>query len=87
FIDMLAYERESDQSLVLGAGVPEAWLKDGVSVRNLRTIYGPLTFSAKGNVVKVSGVKVPPGGIVLMLPNRDVKVIRSLPAKVTLSVR
>ncbi|HEX3108348.1 MAG TPA: discoidin domain-containing protein [Thermoanaerobaculia bacterium] len=87
FIDMLAYERESDQSLVLGAGIPEAWLKDGVSVRGLRTIYGPLTFSAKGDVVRVSGVQVPPGGVVLMLPDRETKVIRSVPATVTLSVR
>jgi hypothetical protein len=87
FLDMLVYERESDHSLVLGAGVPEAWLKDGVTVRKLRTIYGPLTFSAKGNEVRVSGVRVPPGGIVVKLPNRATKVIRSVPAIVTLSAR
>ncbi|HEY2828582.1 MAG TPA: coagulation factor 5/8 type domain-containing protein, partial [Thermoanaerobaculia bacterium] len=87
FLDMLVYERESDHSLVLGAGIPEAWLKDGVSVRNLRTIYGPLTFSVKGNVVHVSGVRVPRGGIVVMLPNRDVRVLRSVPASATVSAR
>jgi hypothetical protein len=87
FIDMLAYERESDQSLVLGAGIPESWLKDGVSVRNLRTIYGPLTFSVKGNVVHFSGIRIPPGGVVLMLPNQKEKVLRSVSPTVTLSSR
>jgi hypothetical protein len=87
FLDMLVYERESDQSLVLGAGIPEAWLKEGVSVRDLRTIYGPLTFSVKGDVVKVSGVRVPPGGIVVMLPNRKSQVIRNVPATVTVNAR
>ena len=57
----------------------------GSPVRCLRTIYGPLNFSAKGNVVKVSGVRVPPGGIVLMLPNREPKTIRSVPAEVKLA--
>ena len=89
FVDMLAYERESDQSLVLGAGIPAAWLDKGVRVRGLRTIYGPLDFSAKrdggGIVVHVSGVRVPPGGIVLMLPGTEAKVLRSVPASVTLS--
>jgi F5/8 type C domain-containing protein len=85
FVDMLAYERESDQSLVLGAGIPESWLVQGVHVRDLRTIYGPLDFSAIGNVVKVSGVRVPPGGIVLMLPGRERRVIRNVPATVRLT--
>jgi hypothetical protein len=87
FLDMLVYERESDQSLVLGAGIPEAWLKDGVSVRNLQTIYGPLTFSIKGNIVHFSGVSMPPGGIILMLPNQKPRVIRSGRTGGTLSAR
>jgi hypothetical protein len=85
FIDMLAYEREEDQALVLGAGIPESWLDKGVRVRGLRTIYGPLDFSAKREgkhmVVDVSGVRVPPGGIVLMLPGTE-RVIRTVPARV-----
>jgi len=84
FVDMLAYERESDQSLVLGAGIPASWLERGVRVRGLRTIYGPLDFSAKRDgariVVHVAGERVPAGGIVLMLPGEEAKVIRKVPA-------
>ena len=69
FIDMLAYERESDDALVLGAGIPSSWLDHGVRVRGLRTIYGPLNFSARRDgkriVVNISGVRVPRGGIVV----------------------
>ena len=74
-IDMLAYERESDSTLVIGAGVPESWVleRPGVTVRRLSTHYGPLSFTMRnesGNV-RVSmqaGVRVPPGGIVVRSP-------------------
>src|SRR5205823_2200392 len=75
FIDMLVYEREEDQALVIGAGIPSSWLEEGVRVRGLRTMYGPLDFSARREgsriVVKISGVRVPPGGIVVMLPGGE----------------
>lgn len=47
---MLAYRREQDDALVIGAGLPRKWLEDaeGVAVSGLRTEWGPLTFSAKG---------------------------------------
>jgi hypothetical protein len=83
FIDMLVYERESDQALVIGAGIPSSWLEQGVRVRGLRTIYGPLDFFADRKVVKISGVRVPPGGIVLMLPGVN-RIIRKVPAVVDL---
>jgi hypothetical protein len=87
FIDMLVYEREEDQALVIGAGIPSSWLVQGVRVRGLRTIYGPLDFSARRDgkriIVKISGVRVPPGGIVLMLAGRD-RLIRNSPAVVRL---
>jgi hypothetical protein len=74
-IDMLAYERESDSTLVIGAGIPESWVmqRPGVTVRRLFTHYGPLSFTMRnesGNV-RVSmqaGVRVPPGGIVVRSP-------------------
>jgi hypothetical protein len=74
-IDMLAYERESDSTIVIGAGVPESWVleRPGVTVRRLSTDYGPLSFTMRnesGNV-RVSmqaGVRVPPGGIVVRSP-------------------
>ncbi|HEV7486845.1 MAG TPA: discoidin domain-containing protein [Thermoanaerobaculia bacterium] len=84
FIDMLAYERESDDALVLGAGIPSSWLDRGVRVRGLRTIYGPLNFSARRDgkriVVNISGVRVPRGGIVLQLPGVGERIVRKLPA-------
>jgi hypothetical protein len=88
FIDMLAYEREEDDALVLGAGIPDSWLDRGVRVRGLRTIYGPLDFFArrdgKRTVVSISGVRVPKGGIVLMLPGERERVVRQLPGSVEL---
>jgi hypothetical protein len=75
FLDMLAFERESDSSLVIGAGVRDDWVKQdpGVRVANLSTQYGPLSYDmrASGNVVTVNlraGIRMPPGGIVIWSP-------------------
>ncbi|MDP9203142.1 MAG: discoidin domain-containing protein, partial [Gemmatimonadota bacterium] len=75
FLDMLAFERESDSSLVIGAGVRDDWVKQdpGVRVTNLSTEYGPLNYDmrASGNVVTVNlraGIRMPPGGIVVWSP-------------------
>jgi len=88
FIDMIAYQREEDDALVLGAGIPSSWLDRGVRVRGLRTIYGPLTFSARHDgkriVVNISGVRVPRGGILLQLPGVGERVVRHLPATIEL---
>ena len=72
-LDMIAYERERDDALVLGAGIPESWLQgDGVRVRGLVTRWGALEFSARrsaaGIEASVDGVSVPSGGAVLVLP-------------------
>jgi hypothetical protein len=74
-LDFLAYEREQDSSLVIGAGVPLAWVADsgGVVVRGLRTHYGPLTFTAIGGAREVTidiaaGTRIPPGGLVVRAP-------------------
>ncbi len=75
FLDLFAYEREADSSLVLGAGLPERWVRSerGVSVKGLGTPYGPLdlSLSAEGAGVRVrlSGLRdVPPGGLVVKPP-------------------
>jgi hypothetical protein len=75
FVDMLAYERESDSSLVIGAGVQDDWVRQdpGVRVSNLNTEYGPLNYDmrATGTTVIVNiraGLKVPPGGVVVFSP-------------------
>lgn len=73
-LDMLAFEDESRDALVLGAGVPASWLAGpGVSVRGLGTRWGPLTFTMVrtpgGARVHIDGtVRVPAGGFVLRLP-------------------
>jgi alpha-L-rhamnosidase-like protein len=84
FLDLLAYERDSDQALILAAGVPDAWIKasGGVAVRHLPTPWGLLDYSlkAEGKAVRLrigGTVKVPPGGIVI-----GDKVIRKVPAEV-----
>ncbi len=75
FLDMFAYERESDSSLVLGAGLRDAWVEEspGIRVSNLSTHYGPLSYqiNAIGKVVTVTipqGVRIPLGGIVVYSP-------------------
>jgi len=89
FIDMLAYERESDDALVLGAGIPSSWLDQGVRIRGLRTIYGPLNFSVKRKgkriIVNISGVRVPRGGVLLQLSGVGERIIKLLPASVELT--
>lgn len=75
FLDMLAFERESDSSLVIGAGVKDEWVTQdpGVRVSNLSTAYGSLNYDmhAIGKVVTVNlraGPRMPPGGIVIVSP-------------------
>lgn len=47
-LDMFAYERQADDTLVLMAGVPERWIREeGFAVRNLHTPFGPLSYSLK----------------------------------------
>ncbi len=75
FLDLFAYEREADSALVVGAGLPERWIRSerGVSVTRLGTPYGPLdlSLSAEGAGVRVrlSGLRdLPPGGLVVKPP-------------------
>jgi hypothetical protein len=75
FLDCFAYDREADQSLVLAAGIPSNWVRedDGVTIKDLRTQYGLLSY----RLVEKKGVleariektlEVPPGGLVLRPP-------------------
>lgn len=72
-LDMFAYERESDEALVLAAGIDPNWLGgEGVAVEKLRTPWGLLSYSLRRDesgrikLVVAAGVR-PPGGIVLAL--------------------
>jgi hypothetical protein len=74
-LDMLAYGRESDSSLVVAAGVPESWVNErpGVTVRRLPTTYGSLSFTMRREATGVrismqAGLRIPPGGIVVHSP-------------------
>lgn len=87
-LDFLAYVRESDEALVLGAGILPEWVNgDGIAVRGLRTEYGPLSYTAKAEEGGVrfridGGLTVPPGGIVISWQGKET-VVRKLPAEVT----
>jgi hypothetical protein len=96
FLDLLAYERDDDQALVLAAGVPADWLSrpEGIAVKRLRTPWGPLSYTLKRTSKGVRyeidrGTEIPPGGIVLSwpLPGQPAEappVVRQLPATVDL---
>jgi hypothetical protein len=73
FLDMLAYEREEDEALVVCAGVPETWLEQGIRIQRLHTFWGTLDLAVRRDGSRVvtrigEGLRVPPGGIVLALP-------------------
>jgi hypothetical protein len=45
---LFAYERETDQSLILAAGLAPEWIEDsGVRVNNMPTLYGSLSYSLR----------------------------------------
>jgi hypothetical protein len=74
-LSMLEYERESDQTLVIAAGVPERWARDpsGVGVRDIRTRWGRLTYhlapAGTGYSLRIeSGLRLPRGRIVVAAP-------------------
>jgi hypothetical protein len=72
-LDMIAYERERDSTLVVGAGIPLTWARSdtGVVVRGLRSWYGALDLRvlAIGSSVRITiaGVR-PPNGVELRAP-------------------
>lgn len=75
---MIAYERADDGALVLGAGLPEAWVRDGdgdgVRTRGLATHAGPLDLHVRADGedrVRVSiggGLRCPAAGLVVESP-------------------
>jgi hypothetical protein len=68
FLDLFAYEDED--ALVIGAGIPDAWIAEpgGVAVRRMPTPWGPLSYSLteeNGNVkLRIEEGLTVPGGIV-----------------------
>jgi hypothetical protein len=73
-LDLFAYPRESDDALVIAAGVPPSWLQgDGIAIERLRTEQGPLSYTlaehdGHATLQLAAGLQLPPGGIVLASP-------------------
>jgi hypothetical protein len=71
---MFAFERPADETLVLMAGVPAAWIEsEGLAVKRLRTPYGPLSYSltVDGNkrTLEVAALpRLPNGGVAVAWP-------------------
>jgi hypothetical protein len=75
-LDMFAFERQADETLVLMPGVPAEWTKkEGFAVRNLRTPYGPLTYSLRieggRRILNVEAIEMPRGGVVIAWPEGE----------------
>ncbi|AKC85539.1 discoidin domain-containing protein [Pseudoxanthomonas suwonensis] len=73
-LDMFAYVRERDDSLVLAAGVPVDWLEgEGIAVEGLYTPHGRLGYSLQRidgelRLDVAADAGLPPGGLVLPWP-------------------
>jgi hypothetical protein len=46
-LDLFAYEREADDTIVIGAGWKPEWLAQGITLRGLSTRFGPLALQLK----------------------------------------
>src|SRR4030095_7851738 len=75
-LDMFAFERPADETLVLMAGVPKQWTEqEGFAVKNLRTPFGPLSYSLRVEdeqvVLDVAEIKMPTGGLAVAWPEGE----------------
>ena len=81
---LFVYEDESDQSLIIGAGLYDDWInnEEGMSVKNMPTYYGNLNYSINpiqnGYTIKISGeLELPAGNIKIrnFKPKKPKKVL------------
>ena len=78
-LDMLVYETED--SLVVGAGLPQSWIDGGIHLHGYRTIFGPVNIDITRDEARVSGLtRMPAGGVVIALPGRKEVVLHKMPA-------
>ena len=88
-LDLFAYERQSDEAVVLAAGIPPAWLDGkGIALTGLRTRYGRLSYSARKDdkrvIVRIArDMTVPPGGFVFVWPGKASPGIAHVNGKAT----
>lgn len=87
--DLFVHERGSDQSLVIGAGLPARWLDAGpVRVANLPTWYGCLDMSLErsggsGLTLTLGGLdRLPPGGLQCAIPHGGAPVVVTLEGEI-----
>ena len=74
-MDMFVYEREHDEALVVGGGIPASWAREGngVAIGNVPTHYGRLSYTLRATdseaTYELTGeISVPFGGIVVRSP-------------------
>jgi len=68
---IFAYELE--EKLILAAGVDPTWFEQGITVKNLPTLYGNISYTIKsdGKVINIElkGAAKPPKGFVIPVPD------------------
>ncbi|MCZ7544332.1 MAG: hypothetical protein M5R40_12730 [Anaerolineae bacterium] len=70
--------REQGDALIIGSGVPGAWMPESWEVRNLPTHFGEVSFSfePRGNILAVEVETPPPKGVISELPGPvDLRVV------------
>ncbi|MGM9488595.1 hypothetical protein [Ideonella sp. YS5] len=80
-LDLFVHDADDGDTLVLGAGLPEAWLKEGVAVRGLATRQGSLSYrlkrTARGLKLDIdAGLTPPPGGLRITWARRQHRIDR-----------
>lgn len=69
---MFAYERMSDNTLVLLGGIPKAWYAEGFAVKGLGTSFGTVSVTADAQNVSITFSKAPEKPVALVLRHRSV---------------
>jgi hypothetical protein len=89
FLDGFAYTRSGDGALVVGAGIPEAWLAEGpIAVRGLRTEHGTLDITMRreedATAVELGGdLVVPAAGIEVCTPAGR-RLVHEIPTRIVI---
>jgi hypothetical protein len=89
-LDLFAYERPEDRSIVLAGGIPEAWLAgEGIAIEGLRTPGGPLSYSLRDDGKRLvldvqGGIELPPGGLVFPWKGKETRITR-VPATIEIA--
>lgn len=78
---------EQNEQLILGVGIDDAWLKEGVSVKDMPTYYGSISYSIEKeeNILRAKfegDATSPPGGFVFKIPSagkvKEVTVVEGI---------